>query len=145
MRADVVRQRRAPAVIDFYEPPAGVAVSFTGVPVSYIAVQLLPQLMPAGAELTLPLPEPVRLTVRLCWMRTNSAATDLSRSIKTVHARVLPLQAPVHPLKRKPAAGAAVRVIDVPLIYISEQSLPQSMPAGLDVTAPLPVVATPRV
>src|SRR5712671_5104780 len=75
-----------------------VAVSVTDVPVSYIAMQLLPQLIPAGAELTLPLPEPVRLTVRLCWMRTNSATADRALSINTVQTLDDPLQALLHPL-----------------------------------------------
>ena len=41
----------------------------------------------------------------------------------------------------------AVRVTVVPLTYDSVQSLPQSIPAGLDVTTPLPgpAVATLNV
>jgi hypothetical protein len=44
------------------EVPSGVAVSTTVVPESYVAVQLAPQLIPAGVEATAPPPVPARLT-----------------------------------------------------------------------------------
>ena len=45
---------------------------------------------------------------------------------------------PLQPEKVEPAAGVDVKVTKVPDVYHSEQSLPQLMPAGLDVTVPLP-------
>jgi len=54
---------------------------------------------------------------------------------------------PLHPAKVEPAAGVAVKVTDVPLLYVPEQVLPQLIPPGLLVTVPLPVpdFATERV
>ena len=52
-----------------------------------------------------------------------------------------PVQAPPQPVKTEPVAGAAVRVTGVPWPYASEQSEPQLMPTGEDVTVPAPVPA----
>src|SRR3989442_4881316 len=69
---------------------------------------------------------------------TNDAVTVLSAESVTAHAPV-PVQAPLHPPNVEPAAGAAVSVTVVPGAYDSLQSLPQTMPAGLLVTVPLPM------
>jgi hypothetical protein len=45
------------------EPVAGVAVKVTGVPVTYEAVHAVPQLMPAGVLVTVPVPAPDLETV----------------------------------------------------------------------------------
>ncbi|HEY3550370.1 MAG TPA: hypothetical protein VGK69_04895, partial [Gaiellaceae bacterium] len=50
----------------------------------------------------------------------------------------VPVQAPDQPLKVEPAAGVAVRVTLVPEVKSCEQVEPQLIPAGLDVTVPLP-------
>jgi hypothetical protein len=83
---------------------------------SYIDVQLLPQLIPAGLDVTLPLPDPVRLTVSVCWIGTNSADADLALSINTVQTAVEPEHAPLHPLKLWSAIGVAVRETGIPLM-----------------------------
>ena len=46
------------------EPRPGVAVRFTGVPSSNVAVQVVPQSIPAGALVTVPVPLPVSVTAR---------------------------------------------------------------------------------
>ena len=69
---------------------------------------------------------------------TNDAVTDVDAESVTEHVPV-PLQAPLHPPNAEPAAGAAISVTAVPGAYDSLQSLPQSIPAGLLVTVPLPV------
>jgi hypothetical protein len=48
----------------------------------------------------------------------------------------------VHPLqlvKVEPVAGAAVRTTLVPLAMLALQVAPQAIPAGVEVTVPLPV------
>jgi hypothetical protein len=45
------------------EPPAGLAFSVTDAPSWNVALQTLPQLIPAGFDVTLPLPVPAFVTV----------------------------------------------------------------------------------
>ncbi|PYN89531.1 MAG: hypothetical protein DMD87_05330 [Candidatus Rokuibacteriota bacterium] len=47
------------------EPAAGSAVSVTAVPLGNDATHVGPQVMPAGALVTVPLPAPLRFTVRV--------------------------------------------------------------------------------
>ena len=65
------------------------------------------------------------------------AVTFLLASIVTIQLPV-PEQAPDQPAKVEPEAGLAVKVTEVPEVYDSEQSEPQLMPAGLEVTVPEP-------
>ena len=52
-----------------------------------------------------------------------------------------PAQAPLQPVKLEPAAATAVSVTVAPFVKSFAQVAPQSMPAGLLVTEPLPVPA----
>ena len=69
----------------------------------------------------------------------NQAEQLLSLFMVMVKVLVVPEHAPNHPLKIDPDAAAAVRFTEVPLLYGSEQSEPQLIPAGLLVTVPEPV------
>jgi len=51
----------------------------------------------------------------------------------------IPEQAPLHPVKTESAAGVAVRVVEIPLVKLAEQVLPQLIPEGELVTVPLPL------
>ena len=50
----------------------------------------------------------------------------------------VPEQPPLQPVKREPAAGVAVSVIIVPLVYEAAHVVPHEMPAGALVTLPVP-------
>ena len=52
-----------------------------------------------------------------------------------------PLHAPLHPVNAEPVMGVAVSVTFVPLEKVALQLAPQSIPPGLEATAPVPVPA----
>ncbi len=128
------------------EPVAGAAVRVTTVPLGKLAEQLDPQVMPVGELVTVPLPVPVLLTVRVkVWAK---AAVTVVAAVKvTVQEPVPEHPPPLHPVKVEPVAGVAVRVTAVPLAKVAEQVVPQVIPAGELVTVPLPLppVLTARV
>lgn len=81
-------------------------------------MQLLPQLMPLGADVTVPSPVPPLPTVSANadpeppgW---NAAVTDCAWFIVTAHVPV-PLQAPLHPVNTDPDAGVASSCTVVPV------------------------------
>ena len=94
---------------------AGVAVSVTDVPLSKFAVQVAPQLMPAGELETVPEPAPAVLTANAYWITAGAkvAVTDWFEFSVTLQLAV-PEQAPLHPVKTDPAAGVAARLTTVP-------------------------------
>src|SRR5262245_12564598 len=119
------------------DPADGVAVNVTTVPPGKSLVQSVPQEIPAGAEATEPLAVPATLTVNVIGT-SKIAVTERLKSMVIVQGLLWPAQAPPQPVKVVPESAAAVSVTDVPFVYTSEQSTPQSMPAGLDVTVPVP-------
>lgn len=70
------------------------------------------------------------------------AVTMRSRSSATAQVGAVPAQSPPQPPNDDPAAGTAFNVTAVPLAYISLQSALQSIPAGVEVTVPVPVNCT---
>src|SRR5262249_11758285 len=114
----------------------GVAVSVTNVPPSNEAAQVAPQSIPGGSEVTVPVPDP--LTVRVTACLVNVAVTAVAAFMVRVQAPVPEQPPPLHPAKVDPVAGVAVSVTTVPLSKGAEQVLPQLIPAGFEVTVPLP-------
>ena len=129
---------QAPDQLVKVEPAAGAAVRVTDVPLLKLAEHVLPQLIPAGLLVTVPVSVPARVVVSAYWMTANVAVTDCAWLIATVQVVAVPVQAPDQPVKLEPAVGAAVRVTDVPLLKLAEHVLPQLIPAGLLVTVPVP-------
>jgi hypothetical protein len=121
------------------EPAAAAAVNVTVAPFVNPAPQVAPQAMPAGLLETLPLPVPDVATASCAGSSVNVAVTERAVLSETVQVAAVPLQAPLQPVKLEPAAATAVSVTDAPLTKLNWQVAPQSMPAGLLVTAPAPV------
>ena len=71
-------QSASPAQPSKLEPPAAVAVSVTTVPARYDPEQSLPQLMPPGLLVTVPLPPPDLVT-----LRTGPTTQDGSEIVET--------------------------------------------------------------
>lgn len=93
----------------------GVAVRTTDDPLSKLAVQVVPQLMPTGELVTLPLPAPARVTVMGKVALTNCALTDCAAVIVTVQVPTPPHPPPLHPANTEAAdVGVAVRVTVAP-------------------------------
>src|SRR5438046_3151323 len=119
------------------EPLAGVAVSVTNVPLSNEAEQVAPQSIPGGSEVTVPLPVPALLLVRLTVWRLKVAVTVVAAFRVTEHVAVPEQPPPLQPVKIEPLAGVAVRVTTVPVSNEGEQVAPQSIPGGSEVTVPV--------
>ena len=117
------------------KPDAGVAVRVTWVPGANAALQVVPQLMPEGELVTAPFPPTVTDNTG---STTKFAVTVALLSRVTLHGPD-PVQAPDQPVNVDPEAGVAEREIAVPEENIPEQVGPQSIPAGLLETVPLPL------
>src|SRR5947209_1114672 len=124
------------------EPVVGVAVSVTWVPLLKFALQVAPQLIPAGLLVTVPLPVPAFVTEswKVTGVVVKVAVTACAEFIVTTQLP-LPLHAPVHPVKVEPVVAVGVSVTCVPLLKLAVHVVPQLIPAGLLVTVPLPVPA----
>jgi len=69
----------------------------------------------------------------------NVAVTVVAVFIGTVQEFVPEQPPPDQPTRVTPASGVAVRVTGVPVLATTEQTEPQLMPAGFEVTVPAPV------
>src|SRR5437773_11798522 len=99
---------------------------------------MVPQSIPAGVLMTVPMPAPAVVTLRTT-VGVKVAVTAVAAVSVTVHVPV-PVQAPpLQPVKTEVGLGGAVSVTIVPLVEGAEQAAPQAMPAGAVVTAPAAV------
>jgi hypothetical protein len=105
-----------------------------------VALQVEPQLMPPTSEVTVP--EPVLLTDSVYLICVKVAATDLADDNTMVHMLVPAQPPPVQPVKVYPLEATALSSTLVPDVNDALHVLPQSMPAGADVTEPEPVSTT---
>ena len=113
----------------------GAAASVTAVPERKCALQVpAVQEMPAGVLVTVPAPATVTVSVRSF---RNVAVTLAAADRATLHEPA-PVQPPLQPANDESAAGVATRVTAVLRSNAALQVDPQLMPAGLEVTVPLP-------
>jgi len=119
------------------EPPVEVAVRATVLPIGKSEAQTVPQEMPLGLLVTVPVPVPDLLTVNWFVGIVLNVADTLALPV-TVQAP-FPEQAPPQLTNDEPAAAAAFNATEVPASNWFEQVAPQLMPAGVEVTVPLPV------
>jgi hypothetical protein len=105
-----------------------------------VCEQVEPQLIPLGLLVTVPLPVPALLTVRVGLPGgLKVAVTDWAVLMVTVQVPVPEQPPPLQPPKVEGAIGAAVSVTGVLYEKANEQVEPQITPTGLLVTVPLPV------
>jgi hypothetical protein len=124
------------------DPGDGAAVSVTGVPWRKLCVQVEPQLIPSGLDVTTPAPVPA---VASASALSLSKVAVTARSAFTVTVQVaVPEQAPDQPVNDEPAAGVAVSVTGTEANG-AEQVAPQAIPFGLEVTVPDPLPAVETV
>jgi len=93
--------------------------------------------IPAGLELTTPMPAPDLATARL-YRGVKLAVTVWSAVIVKLHVVPWPAQAPVQPAKIELPVGVAVSVIGVPPVNVLVQSGGQLIPSAGAPTLPAP-------
>ena len=122
------------------EPESGVTAKLTTVPLAKLAEHVVPQEIPEGVLVTVPVPGPLLATVRVKGpgFAVKFALTDFAASIVTLHAPV-PLQTPLQPANVEPESGVAVKFTTAPLSKFAEHVGPQEIPAGELATVPVPV------
>ncbi len=128
-------------------PDAGTAFRETAVLMPKSSAQSPPQAMPAGAEVTVPDPLESTVTRAVAGFWTKVAETERSTSMVIVQEAAVwqAVPAPDHAENCEVAELTACNVTCVPAASLSSQSVPQLMPAGLDVTLPSPALLTKRV
>jgi hypothetical protein len=143
--ADIVTlpfSQPTPTQVPNTEPVAGVAVRTTTCAAGNAAAHVGPQLIPAGLLVIVPPPAPALFTVSVLGAVEENVAVQLCPT-DMVTLPSVQSASPVHPAKMDPAFGVAVKSTTCPAVNASLQSVPQSMPAGLLVTVPLPFPVLP--
>ena len=120
------------------DPGAGTAVRVTVESWGKLNAHCGAQLIPIGMLFTVPVPNPVTVMIKGC-TKSNSAPTVTGEFTVRVHGAIPAQKAEFHPANPDPPAGFAVSVTEVPFLKVKPQVLPQSIPAGVLVTLPLPL------
>ena len=126
-----------PAKVELAE---GVAVNVMEVPMLNGALQAVPQLMPAGLLVTVPLPVPE--SDKANTGEAENVAETVVFELRVTVQVLDPLHAPPQFTKLDPALAVAVSVTAVPAGKLMLHVLPQLMPLGLLTTAPAPLACT---
>ena len=92
-----------------------------------------------------PPPVPALETVRVTVGTVKGAVTVVAAATVTTHVPVPEQPPPLQPVNELPAAGVAVRVTSAPAPKVWEQTLPQLIAPGDDITVPVPAPARPTV
>ena len=90
--------------------------------------------------MTVPAPVPFLLTVTV--IGCGGITVKVAVTVALVDTTQVPAPAqppPFQPVKTEPASAVAVNVTRVPPGYVPVQSPPQVIPAGFEVTVPVPV------
>ena len=119
-------------------PVEAVAVKVTVVPTANVFEHEVPQLTPVGLDDTDPIPTPALTTVNVLGTALKVAVTVLADVIDTMHAPVPLQEPPDQPPKVCPTEGVAVNETRVPIAKVARQVEPQLIPAGFEVTVPVP-------
>lgn len=135
--------RQAPVQPTNAAPVAGVAVSCTTDPSVKLAVHAVPQSIPVGLLVTVPLLVPAFVIVKLT-RAMKLAVSDVAALTVTEHVDAAPVQAPPQPANTAAVAGVAVNVITVPGAKPAAHTLGQLIPGGLLVSVPGPATVTVR-
>jgi hypothetical protein len=125
------------------DPVCGVAVTVTDVPSGIDAEQPMPQfrLPPAHDAVTVPVPLPFLLMMKLAFLRPKVAVTVAAAVSETVHMATFVDVQPTQVLKSESVPGFAVSVMAEPLSKLDTQlALAQFTP--VPVTFPLPLTCT---
>lgn len=120
------------------ESAAATGVRLTRLPWVKGAEQVAPHERPAGDEVTVPVPVPTFDTVSAWVVRLKVAVTVVAAVIVTVQVPVPVQPPPLQPAKVEPDACTAVSVTGEPWAKEAAQVAPQLMPAGEEVTVPVP-------
>jgi hypothetical protein len=129
------------------EPPEGVALRVTVVPMLKVCEQSeppAPQVIPGPRTVPLPEPEVDTVSTGLSGESGSNVAWQLRLPVMTTTPS-LQSPSPLQPAKTQPDEASASSETVVPEAKLVEQSPPQSMPAGLLVTVPLPDLLTDSV
>jgi hypothetical protein len=123
------------------EPAAAEAVNVTVLFWLKLAAQVAPQLIPAGALVTVPTPVPALVTVSATGIGAKVAVTVLATFMVTVQGFTVPVHPPVQALNLEPATAVAVSLTALFWLKLAAQVAPQLTPAGVLTTVPAPVPA----
>ena len=119
-------------------PVEAVAVKVTDVPTANDFEHELPQVIPVGLDATDPTPTPALVTVSVLGTALKVAVTVLADVIDTMHTPAPLQEPPDQPPKVCPSMGVAVNETTVPTAREARQVEPQLIPAGFEVTVPVP-------